>query len=156
MSVETAAGTVVGLLPGDAPERRMALIAVDPVPACRRCMAGRGCGAGLMYAPGTTEITVPAPSGLSLAPGDIVELRLPAAALLRSAILAYGLPLAGLLLAAAGAALAGASEPATVLAAGIGLVAGVLAARRRLSRICPRPLHQLELALPGTPPDATT
>lgn len=156
MSFETAAGRVVGLRDGDSPEKRVALIAVDPVPACRRCMEGRGCGAGLLYAPGATEIAIPAPSGIDLVAGDVVELRLPAAALLRAASLAYGLPLAGLLLAAAGAALMGAGDVVTVLAAGGGMLAGALAARRRLSLTCPRPLHQLELALPGASSDGTT
>lgn len=154
--VETAAGRVVGLRDDGSPERRTVLVAVDPVPACRRCMEGRGCGAGLMSASGATEVAVPAPHGLDLAPGDTVELRLPAQALLRAALLAYGLPLAGLLLAASGAALIGAGEPLTVFAAGGGMLAGALAARRRLALTCPRPLHQLELALPAASTNATT
>lgn len=156
MSFETAAGRVVGLRGGDAPERGVVLIAVEPVPACRRCMEGRGCGAGLMFASGATEIAVPAPPGLELVPGDAVELRLPAEALLRVALLAYGLPLAGLLLAAAGAALTGAGDLMTVLAAGFGTLAGALAARRRLALTCPRPLHRLELHLPAASADAAT
>ena len=156
MSFETAVGRVVGLRNGDSPDRRVALIAVEPVSACRRCMQGRGCGAGLLYASGSTEIAVSAPSGLVLAPGDVVELRLPAAALLRAALLAYGLPLAGLLLGASSAALTGAGELVTVTAAGVGMLAGVLAARRRLSLTCPRPLQQLELAVPAVRPDGAT
>ena len=156
MSFETAVGRVVGLRDGDTPEQRMALIAVESVPACRRCMEGRGCGAGLLYASGATEVAIPAPSGLVLVPGDIVELRMPAAALLEAALLAYGLPLAGLLLAATGAALTGAGELVTVVVAGAGALAGVLAARRRLSRTCPRPLQQLELAAPTVQPDGAT
>ena len=154
MSFETAVGRVVGLRDGESPGQRVALIAVEPVAACRRCMEGRGCGAGLLYASGTTEIAIPAPSGLVLVPGDIVELRLPAAALLRVALLAYGLPLAGLLLAATGAALAGASQLTAVVAAGAGALAGVLSARRRLSLTCPQPLKQLELAVPRAQPEA--
>lgn len=153
MSFETVLGRVVGLQTGDAAAERMAIVAVDPVPACRRCMAGRGCGVGWRYSRGAPEIAVPAPSARVLVAGDVVELRLPAALLLRAASLAYGLPLTGLLLAAIGAALADAGEPVTVIAAVGGLLAGALTARRWLSLSCPKPLHQLELVLPGTPSD---
>lgn len=153
MSFETALGRVIGLRTGDAPDERMAIVAVDPVPACRRCMAGRGCGVAWRYSRGAPEIAVPAPSARVLVAGDVVELRLPAALLLRAASLAYGLPLAGLLLAAIGAALADAGEPVTVIAAGGGLLTGALTARRWLSLSCPKPLHQLELVSPGAPSD---
>jgi len=149
VSFEAAAGRIVGIRKGDNPGKSVALVAVEPVPACERCLRGRGCGAGLLFRSGAAEIAIPVPEKLQLAPGDSVELRLPAAALLRAACMAYGMPLAGLLLAAAAAALAGSGDLAVAVVSAAGLLGGSLAARGLASRSCARPLRALELVAPA-------
>ena len=119
-----------------------AVVAVDVRVACPRCAEGKGCGAGLLS--GTDQLrTVEAivDSRLQLDTGDSVELRLAPSNVLNAAGIVYGLPLAGALLAAGAAYILQLGDAAAALAAIIGLGAGVLAGRRRLSR--PECLNQL-------------
>ena len=105
--------------------------------ACPRCAAGKGCGAGLLARQDVPrEIELELDDRLRLEVGDTVRLSLEPSKLLRAAVIAYGLPLAGVVtLPAAAWFLAGPlTEAAAVSAAGVGLVAGVLAARRSLRR----------------------
>ncbi len=115
------------------PER--AIVRVAAAPACARCDAGQGCGAGLFRRRHEAEIAVRVAPGLVLSPGDRVRLELAPERLLAAAGLAYGLPLAGLV---TGALAAGGAAPghelAAVLGALGGLAAGVLLGRRGLLR----------------------
>jgi len=85
-------------------------------------------------------VTIPA--GMTLKQGDAVTLVVDSGHLLRAAMLAYGLPLAGLLLFAALAALVspGAGEPGKAAFGLLGLLAGLFASRWRIrsSRACGR------------------
>lgn len=113
-----------------------ATVSVDAAAVCQRCAAGRGCGAGLFgKRQQPAELVVNVPPGVVLKAGDRVRLDLVPAHLLRAAWLAYGLPLAGLLL---GAILASrlfpSNELAAVLLAALGLLAGAWQGRRTLTR----------------------
>jgi sigma-E factor negative regulatory protein RseC len=83
-----------------------AIVSVVSGAACARCASGKGCGAGLIaVADRPREIKVPLADGLPLKAGDPVALAIPPADLLRGAIYAYGLPLAGMVFALASARL---------------------------------------------------
>ena len=111
-------------------EARGTSVVVDvDVAACPRCQAGQGCGAGIFTAgQRRVTLTVPADEGLSLRPGDAVQLSLPPGRLIRAVLLLYGLPLAALLLVCGIAYLTGQSEIATIALALIALCAGFVAA----------------------------
>jgi sigma-E factor negative regulatory protein RseC len=80
-------------------DRDTVTVAVTAAPACARCAAGKGCGAGLLGASGAQRmLTLPLPAGLQLRPGEQVTLRLTPARLLQASLLAYGLPLVAMLL----------------------------------------------------------
>lgn len=104
-----------------------AVVAV-PTSACSSCGHVGGCSMGRL-AQGKSEslLTLDVPAGLQA--GDTVRLQLSAEAAARGALLAYALPLAGLL---AGGGLASAVFAADLLAAGgafAGLVLGLVAQR---------------------------
>ncbi len=112
-------------------------IAVPPGLACARCRDGRGCGAGLLgSSTGDRVIRVRVPAGMQLAAGDPVTLHMHGPALLAAAGIAYGLPLAGLLLGALLGHLFIAGELAASLTALAGLIVGAWFARRRAARFC--------------------
>jgi positive regulator of sigma E activity len=76
-----------------------ALLRVDAAPACARCAAGKGCGAGLLtgqQAP--RELRLPLPADGRFASGDRVLLEMQPAGLLQASVYAYGLPLMALTL----------------------------------------------------------
>ena len=110
-----------------------ALVDVEAAAVCARCAAGRGCGAGVFPARQRfRRLDVALPEGLDLAAGDVVGIELAPGKVLRAALMAYGLPLAG---AAGAAALAYALSLGDAGAAAFaigGLLAGALAGRRRL------------------------
>ena len=129
--MESALGRVEAVRDG-----RITVVVDSPV-ACRRCAAGKGCGAGLLTgAERARRVDVCAPAGMRLAVGDTVTLSLSAGQLLRAATIAYGLPLLSLVAAAGAARLAGdgSSEKAAIVAAVIGLLAGIVTSRRILRR----------------------
>lgn len=77
-----------------------AIVSIDAASLCPRCAAGKGCGAGLLTGSvRNREIEVFARPDLRLAVGDRVYLTMPDADLLRAAVFAYGLPLAGSMIA---------------------------------------------------------
>ncbi|MEM7611937.1 MAG: SoxR reducing system RseC family protein [Pseudomonadota bacterium] len=86
---------------------------------CRACLDGRGCGAGLLAIgrDGPRNITVHR-DDQSVRAGDQVRLACARSAVLRGALVGYGLPLAGLLL--------GASLAASVLGEGYSAIAGLI------------------------------
>ncbi len=101
---------------------------------CARCAAGRGCGAGLFgqrRKPAVIEAKVAA--GVLLTAGDRVRLEFVSAELVRAAWLAYGLPLAGLVVASLAASrVFPGNELAAVICAVLGLFAGAAYGRRAL------------------------
>jgi sigma-E factor negative regulatory protein RseC len=77
-----------------------ATVSVDAAKACARCAAGKGCGAGLLTGASRSRLLeAKVASGIALQPGDEVRLNLAPSHLLRAAIFAYGLPLAGVIIA---------------------------------------------------------
>ncbi len=114
-----------------------AIVSVTPGASCLRCAAGNGCGAGLMStANRDREIKVPLADGSQFKAGDRVELAIPATGLLRGAVYAYGLPLAGMVLALAIARLMQGALPdlIAVLVAAAGLAAAWAGSRLSLQR----------------------
>jgi positive regulator of sigma E activity len=98
--------------------------------SCGACSSSRGCS--WQRAGGTRRLEVDAarPEG-SLQPGEAVELAIDDGRLLAAAARLYLPPLAGLLLGPAVLRLAGLEAgPAPLVAAAVGLLAGVLVARR--------------------------
>jgi sigma-E factor negative regulatory protein RseC len=114
-----------------------AVVSVAPGVPCARCASGRGCGAGLLSAANRPrEIEIAVAAGWHLKPGDRVTLAMSSAELLRSALYAYGLPLAGMVSALAVARLLQGpmTDLVAVLVAGGGLVIACLAGRLLLRR----------------------
>lgn len=114
-----------------------AIVSVAPGTACPRCAAGKGCGAGLISAADRhREIKASLADGSLLKAGDRVALAIPAADLLRGAAFAYGLPLAGMVLALAVARLLHGPLPdlVAVLVAAGGLAAAWAGSRISLQR----------------------
>lgn len=126
-------GRVVSVEADTHPAR--AVVEVVSAPRCARCASGKGCGAGLLgadTAPRRVEAFI---SGdFDLAAGDRVQLQLAAENVLRAAVLVYGLPLVGALVAAALAWGAGASDVGAALAALAGTAAGALAGHLQVRR----------------------
>ena len=105
---------------------RRALVRVESA-ACPRCIAGNGCGAGLL-AGGRAARTLRANVGETpVRPGQTVTLTMGGRSLLRGSLYLYGMPLFGLL---AGTTLAALLRPGSdahaLLAAALGLAAGGL------------------------------
>jgi sigma-E factor negative regulatory protein RseC len=104
---------------------------------CPRCAAGKGCGAGLLTGrPGSTEVELQLPAGHHYRLGDEVTLSIASSSLLRAALLAYGLPLAGTVLAltVGWLVMAPLSDLAGALIALAGLLAGFIAGRNQLRK----------------------
>jgi len=115
--------------------------------ACSACSGGRGCALRWLARGETTLLEVPVDSaqGQRLVPGAGVAVEVNGGELLRAALLAYLVPLAGLLTGAvAAAALAPTRQGAAVLASVAGLVAGWALSRVWLRRSPPRYCLQLE------------
>lgn len=129
-------------------EHILATIEVDSMVACPRCAEGRGCGAGLVS--GTARLrrvdAVAAPD-MELQPGDMVSVELQPGRLLNAALMAYGAPLLGAVLAAALAFSFRFGDAGTAAACLAGLGAGMLASRLYLRR--PACLGDLRLTVGG-------
>lgn len=114
-----------------------ATVMVEAPLACRRCRAGRGCGAGLLQSDqGSRQIDVQLPPGMAVEVGNRVRLTVAPLGLLRAATLAYGLPLVAMLAALGVARLSVGSfgDAEGVGFAIIGLIAGLLISRRLLQK----------------------
>jgi len=111
----------------------VATVAVDAGFACPRCAAGNGCGAGLFGAGGERYIDVHMPAGTVLHEGAAVRLVISPRRLLVAAALAYGLPLAGFVLATAAGWLISGNDGTAALAGVGGLAAALWAGRRQLA-----------------------
>ena len=129
--METAVGRVESVR-----DETITVVVEAPV-ACRRCSAGKGCGAGLLTgAESERRIEVTQPPGLRLDVGDVVLLSVSPRQLLRAASIAYGLPLIALVAGAGLAWLAGAG-PSDLVALALttaGLCVGLFLSRRLLSQ----------------------
>ena len=104
---------------------------------CPRCAAGKGCGAGLLTGSSeSTEIEIQLPPGHHYRVGEDVTLSIASSSLLRAALLAYGLPLAGTVLALiiGWFVMAPLSDLAGGLIAVAGLLAGFAAGRSQLKK----------------------
>ena len=126
----------------------VATVAVDSPMACQRCAAGKGCGAGIFQAAEKSrEIEVRIPADMMVRPGDTIELTIGPKFLLRAAMLAYGLPLAGVVLFPGLAWLISGSiaDNVGIALAITGLAAGLILGRQILQResVCEQFVHQL-------------
>lgn len=101
--------------------------------ACPRCASGKGCGAAL-FANAGRRVEASVPEDLIVSAGDVVEISLAPDNLLRAALIVYGIPLLGALLAAAVAYGFSLGDVAAAVAALAGLFSGLVIARRRLDR----------------------
>ncbi len=104
---------------------------------CPRCAAGKGCGAGLLTgSEGSTQVDIQLPTGHVYRTGEAVTLTIASSSLLRAALLAYGLPLAGIVLALTTGwlVMAPLSDFAAVMIALAGLLAGFYGGRRQLRK----------------------
>ncbi|MCH8479038.1 MAG: SoxR reducing system RseC family protein [Wenzhouxiangella sp.] len=73
----------------------------DKLSSCQRCLSGQGCGAGVfsrLFARGHARLAMP--PGRFFKPGQRVRVGIPSSTLVLMAMLLYGLPLGGFLLAA--------------------------------------------------------
>lgn len=110
----------------------IATVIVDAASICPRCAAGKGCGAGLFSGGGEREIDAEVHLGSSISEGDEVGLKLASRDLLQAALVVYGWPLAGAVLAVLGGSALAFTDTAIAVLALLGLGAGFLAARRYL------------------------
>jgi len=129
--METAIGKITAF------DDRIATVVVDSAVACKRCAAGKGCGAGI-FQDGShkREIRLEIPAGMSLREGDTIELVIGPKFLLRAAMLAYGLPLSCMVLFPALVSMVAGNPgdgPGIALAV-TGLGVGLLVGRRILNR----------------------
>ena len=114
-----------------------AMVEVARIAACPRCAAGRGCGAGLLSGSAKRAVLeVPLPAGSGLHEGDEVVLTLEPSHLLRAAMLVYGLPLIGIVVALSAGWLLSRplTDGAAILFAIAGLAAGLIGGRWQLNR----------------------
>lgn len=114
---------------------RSAVLEVETVAACPRCAEGKGCGAGLIAGPGKRRrISASIADALQVQPGDRVSFVLAPEKLLQAAVVVYGYPLFAAVVGALAAYIAGLGDPGTVVAAVLGLGAGIGIARKTLTR----------------------
>jgi len=128
--METAIGEV------SAVDGNSATVTISSSVTCRRCAAGRGCGAALtLRGERLRHIEIDVPPGIRLQAGDPVRLAISPRHLATAAMLAYGLPLAVVLafLAVAAATGAGLGDGQAVLVALAGLACGFAISRRLLA-----------------------
>jgi len=124
-------GHVVSVHSDDSGSR--AIVEVDSVVVCERCESGKGCGAGLLgREPEDKRVEAVVAENLAVKSGDLVSLVLAPRNILRAAVIVYGYPLFGAVLAAAIVFGVGLGDAIGAVAALIGLVCGVLLARLRL------------------------
>ena len=121
---------------------RQVELALERDNACGHCELSQGCGTGAIgRLLGRRQTTITIETDVPCQPGDRVTLALPDSALVRTSLLLYGLPLAGLLVTGGGLQVAAAPEWVVVTGALIGLYAGF-----RLAALGARRLEQSGLA----------
>jgi len=118
-----------------------ATVQVDTRVSCPRCASGKGCGAALLQGnERTIQLDIDLPPGVTPSVGDTIGLAISPAYLLNAALIAYALPLGGIVL-FTGLSLWFArdgNEWISVVASVLGLFAGVLFGRylMRNRRLC--------------------
>ena len=91
------------------------MVEIAAAPGCARCASGKGCGAGVLAGDERLRsVEALIAHGLAVREGDRVSIQLAPKNLLRAALIVYGLPLTGAVVASAAAHLLGASDPAAV------------------------------------------
>ncbi len=124
-------GQVVSI--SDDPLGVVAIVEVTAELACERCKAGKGCGAGLLGSQSAERrVSARVADDLDIHRGDRVSVLLQPQHLLRAAVIVYGYPLSGGVLAALVALLLGLDDSMAAFAALVGLVAGIGLARLRV------------------------
>lgn len=119
---------------------------------CAACAARQGCGAAALAGLARAErLRLPAPPGLVLAPGDIVEVALSGADFLAAAGLAYLAPVLALVAAGALAQGLGLDDLSAALCALLGLGLGLLPLLQAERR--GRLAGALTIVAVGAPPD---
>lgn len=122
--MESASARVISVFGG------MARVSVASPVSCARCEAGRGCGGGLLGSgKAERQVDIRIPEGMSLKAGDRIRLVISSQQLLNAAALAYGVPLAGLLVAAGAGWLLTGDDLLSALTGAAGLIAGVWTSR---------------------------
>ncbi|MCH7821586.1 MAG: SoxR reducing system RseC family protein [Proteobacteria bacterium] len=112
-----------------------AIVDIDVVEVCPRCAAGKGCGAGLLASGDRIrQVEASMHPDLNLAEGDLVEIALAPSNLLRAALIVYGLPMLGAVVAAAAANAWSLGDASAAMAALFGLAAGIVLGRWRLRK----------------------
>ena len=110
-----------------------AIVDVDVSTACPRCAAGKGCGAGLLVGSSRLrQVEASFSASLDLAEGDNVEIALSPNNLLKAALMVYGLPMLGAIVAAGFAYVMALGDAAAASAAIVGLLSGLVVSRWRL------------------------
>ncbi len=110
-----------------------AIIEIESKAACARCAAGKGCGAGLLGGDAAVRrVEAMIASGVDVQQGDEVLISLQPKNLLQAAMLVYGLPLLGAVLATAVAYGLGLGDVAAALTALAGIGSGFFLARLKL------------------------
>ena len=112
---------------------RQVVVEIESTVVCERCESGKGCGAGLLgQRSGDRRVEATVVENLNVRKGDLVSIALEPRNVLRAAIIVYGYPLSGAVLAAIAAYATNLGDIAGALAALTGLIAGILVAKVRL------------------------
>lgn len=131
--MDSPAGRVLTIHDDSSP--RHAEVEVMSAPRCARCASGRGCGAGLVGEDGRLRrVDALIPPGCEIAVGDEVCIELAPDSVLGAALIVYGLPLAGAIVGAGAAYLAGLGDAGAAVIALAGLASGALLGRARVRR----------------------
>lgn len=110
-----------------------AIIEIESKAACARCAAGKGCGAGLLGGDAAVRrVEAMIASGVDVQQGDEVLISLEPKNLLQAAMLVYGMPLLGVVLATTVAYGLGLGDVAAALTALAGIGSGFFLARLKL------------------------
>jgi sigma-E factor negative regulatory protein RseC len=119
-------------------EHGVAVLEPEPTGSCSGCMSAALCGAqdGKGRRMLAKRFTLTRPEGLQI--GERVVVGIAEGALLRAALVAYGLPLLGMLVSMVLADRLDGDELRTMMGAAIGLVAGILVARLLAARLAAR------------------
>ena len=112
-----------------------AVVEIAAAPICARCASGKGCGAGIFSGdekPRSVDALLA--RGLEVREGDRVGIELAPDNLLRAALLVYGLPLTGAIIASAAAWLLGAEDLVAAAMAAVGTGFGITIGRMRVRK----------------------
>ena len=125
-------GRILSIYPDADPPCVAVEIAAAPI--CPRCASGKGCGAGIFSGDKPRSVDAFLARGLAVQEGDRVSIELASDNLLRAALLVYGLPLTGAVIASAAAWLLGADDLIAAAMAVLGTGVGMTIGRMRLRK----------------------